>query len=415
MKRREALGMIGLGSVGLMQQRVPLGTFPTNPNDEEAFWKQVRAQFPLTTERVYLNTGGLGPASYPVLDAVQRTTMAQQLMSETGHNLIDQTRDKVAPFFGVKSSEIAFTRNATEGNATIASGLKLQAGDEVIFESHAHPSGSIPWMVRRKEAGIKIKIFTPDPFNQAENIDRIAKLITPRTRVIQVSHVTAPTGILFPVKEIAALAKSKNIWFHVDGAQSAGMMPVNIAEIGCDSWATSCHKWMGASHGTGVLWVREDRLNDVVPTDVGSYGDSKYELPDQFEYNLRAQRYECGTRDAAQIVGIGAAVDFLTRIGLERIQKRGQAMALYLQSKFKEIPGVTVLTPSNPAMMGSITTFKSEKMTYDQINNKFGSEYKLRCRVVTEDNLNALRISTHIFNNFEECERIVEAARKVLG
>lgn len=412
MNRRHALSILSASSFAAC---APLPVFPTNPNEEEDFWKQVRAQFPLTQDRVYFNTGGLGAASYPVLDAVYRTMMAQQTIGETGHNLIDPVREKVAQFFGVKSSEIAFVRNATEGNATIASGLKLHAGDEVIFERHAHPSGAIPWMVQAKERGINVKAFTPSATSQAENLNRIEALISPKTRLIQVSHVTAPTGILFDVKAIANLAKSKGIWFHIDGAQSAGMLDFKISDLGCDSFTTSSHKWMGAPHGTGFLWIREDRLDEVVPTDVGSYSDSKYQIPDVFEYNLKAQRYEAGTRDAAQIVGIGVAVDFLARIGMSRIEARGRALAQYLQNKLREIPSVEVLTPQNPSMMGAITTFKSSKMPYNEINAKFGSEYKLRCRIVTEDNLNALRISTHLYNNFAECDRAIEAARKVLG
>jgi selenocysteine lyase/cysteine desulfurase len=381
---------------------------------EDRYWELVREQFPLTRDRTYLNTGGLGPAPYPVLDAVHQTMTALQMVSETGHRRIEEARDPVAAFLNVKPTEIAFTRNATEGNATVASGLQLKAGDEVVFESHAHPGGSIPWMVRQKMHGIKVRIFEPDPTSAARNLERIKALITPRTCVIQVSHVTAPTGIVMPVRQIAELARESGIWFHVDGAQSAGMFPVDVHAIGCDSYATSGHKWMGAPHGTGILFVKEDRLDEVTPTDVGAYADAGYELPDQFAFNPTAQRYECGTHDAASVEGIVAAVHFLNQIGMERIGAYGKELARYLQAQLRTISGVTVLTPVDLDLSASITTFKTDTVRYDDLYRFLLQEYKLRCRVVSERGLDALRVSTHIFNSRADCDSVVEGVKDAL-
>lgn len=382
---------------------------PTGDFDDETFWRQVRAQYPLTRDRIYLNTGGLGPAPYPVLDAAHRTTLELQAISEHGHHLIEEAREPVAAFFGIRPSEIAFTRNATEANSTVASGLRfLQARDEVIFESHAHPGGSLAWMNRQKTDGIQVKIFDPDPRSIEGNLDRIRDLITPRTRVIQVSHVTAPTGIRMPVKAIAQLARERDIWFHVDGAQSAGMFPIDLAEIGCDSYGTSGHKWMGAPHGTGVLFVREDRLDDVVPTEVGAYSDDGYELPDRFEYVPTARRYEPGTRDAARVQGLVAAVGFLEEINVARVAGYAQSLAGYLQDRLRDIDGVTVLTPADAALSGSITTYRVDRVPYDELFRHLLEVHGLRCRVVSERGLDALRVSTHIFNSREDCDRVIE-------
>lgn len=422
--RRQFLKKVGRGTAALAAGPLLGGARPDAPwpppvgVDDDDFWKLVRAQFPLTHERTYLNTGGLGPASYPVLDVVQRTTMELQAISETGHRNIDEARAPVAAFFGVTPAEIAFMRNATEGNATIASGLlTMQAGDEVIFESHAHPGGAIPWMNRQKQQGIKVKIFEPDPRSAEGNLQRIADLITPRTRAIQVSHVTAPTGIRLPAKAIANLAQEHGCWFHIDGAQSAGMITFDLKEIGCDSYATSGHKWMGAPHGTGVLYVREDRLDEVAPTEVGAYSDAGadgYHLPDVFEYNPAAQRYEPGTRDATKAMGVAAAVAFLEGIGMDRVAAYGQGLARYLQNQLRQIDGVTVLTPEDASLSGSITTFKTDTVPYDELYRFFAREFQLRCRVVTERGLDALRVSTHIFNNKTDCDRVVEATHAVL-
>ena len=401
------LALAPLGRAAAAVPRLPDGT----PD-----WRVVRDLYPLTRERVYLNTGGLGPASYPALDAAQRTTMELQRLSETGHGLFDEARAAVAAFLGAKPAEIAFVRNATEATSTVASGLVLRRGDEVIFESHAHPGGSFPWLNRQKLDGIKVKIFEPDPTSASGNVERIARLITPRTRVVQVSHVTAPTGIRMPVREIAALAREKDCWFHVDGAQAAGMIPVDIAGIGCDSYATSGHKWLGAPHGTGVLFVRESRLDEVRPTEVGAYSNGEEtHLPDTFDYTPTAQRYEPGTRDVASVVGLAAAVGLMNTLGIERVAARAQALAQLLQQQLRDLPGVAVLTPASPALSGGITTIRTDGISNARLYAYLLDTHHLRCRIVNEVGLDALRISTHLFNSEEECSRVVEATRAALA
>ena len=413
-RRRDFLKTASQAALGLSLGRPEAGqrtSASLPPPDDPNFWMAVRAAYPLTRERAYLNTGGLGPAPYPVLDVLYRTTMELQTVSETGHKRIEAAREPVAAFLGASPSEIAFTRNATEGNATLASGLDLGAGDEVIFESHAHPGGAYPWLSRQKQDGIRVKLFEPDPTSAAGNLERIEALITPRTRVIQVSHVTAPTGIRMPVKEIAKLAHDRGCWFHIDGAQSAGMIPVDVHASGCDSYATSGHKWLGAPHGTGVLYVRESRLDDVRPTEVGAYSDDgDVRLPDRFDYTPTARRYEPGTRDAASVAALVAAVAFMEEIGMERVAARGQHLAQYLQAGLGELPGVTILTPSDPSLSAAMTTLKLADVPYDRLYAYY-SKHGMRCRIVTEQGLDAVRVSTHIFNSEAECDRVIEATR----
>ena len=388
---------------------------PAARDDEEAFWAFVRAQYPLTRDRVYFNTGGLGPAPYPVLDAQARTAADLQHVSETGHDRLEAARAPVAAFFGCAPDELAFMRNATEANSTVASGLKaLRRGDEVLFESHAHPGGSIPWVSRAKQEGIRIRIFEPDAPTPDALLERIERAITPRTRVIQVSHVTAPTGIRMPVERIAALAKARNIWFHIDGAQSAGMFPVDVHALGCDSYGASCHKWMGAPHGTGVLYVRAGRFDDIAPTEVGAYSDAGLDLPDRLDYAPSARRFEPGTRDAASVVGIAAAAAFLTEIGLARIQARGHGLARRAAAGLAAIGGVEVVSPSHAALATSITTFRAARVPFAQLTASLLSTHKLRCRQVAEQGLNAVRVSTHLFTSEADVDRLIAAVAQTV-
>jgi selenocysteine lyase/cysteine desulfurase len=381
--------------------------------DDLDFWRQVRALYPLTHERAYLNTGGLGPSPFPVIDRAYQTMLDLQRRSEHGHSMIMEAREPVAEFLGADHGEIAFTRNATEGNSTVASGLQLNSGDEVIFEAHAHPGGAVPWLNRAKRDGIKVRLFEPDPDSADTNLERIEAQITDRTRVIQVSHVTAPTGIKMPVERIRELAHDRGIWFHIDGAQSAGMFPFDLHQIGCDSYATSCHKWMCAPVGTGVIYVMADRLDEVYPTEVGSY-TGPYKLPDTFEYDETAQRFESGTRDATSIVGLAAATEFLNEIGLERVAVRNRSLAKYLQAGLSEIPEVTILSPAGDELGAPMTTYKIDGVPYDVLSSFLHDEYQLRCRVVSERGLDALRVSTHIFNFEHECDRVVEGTRAAI-
>lgn len=387
----------------------------TWPDDDDDFWAMVRKQYPLTYDRVYLNTGGLGPATYAALDAMRTTQMDLQRLSETGHGMLAGAREVAARFLGADPEEIAFLRNATEGNATVASGFSFSSGDEVIFESHAHPGGAIPWMTRQKESGVKVKVFEPDRESAEGNVQRIVDQITPRTRVVQVSHITAPTGVVMPVDEIAAVCRDRGIWFHIDGAQSAGAIPFDLHAIGCDSYATSGHKWLGAPHGTGMLYVRKDRLDEVIPTEVGAYSNSDFVIPDSLGYTPTAQRYEPGTRDVESVVGMKAAMEFMMSIGMDRVAAYTESIGRYLHEQLAALPGVEVLTPSAAGLRGAMTTFKTSTVKYDELYRGLLQDHKLRCRIVTEQGLDALRVSTHIFNSRADCDRVVEGTKALLA
>lgn len=380
----------------------------------EPFWAAVQASYVIEPPLMYFNTGGLGPAPRRVLDIFTRTMMAHQRVSDTGHDLFDGAREEVAKFFAVKPEEVCFTRNATEGNSIVAAGLRLAKGDEVIFESHAHPGGSFPWVNQQQLNGIVVKLFDPDPASPEGNLERIKALITPRTKVIQVSHVTAPTGIVFPVAEIAKLARQHGAWFHIDGAQSAGMFPFGLRDTGCDSFATSGHKWLGGPHETGIFYVRHERQDTLAPIEVGAYSGELPFLPGTLKYVDSAVRYEYATRSAASIVALAEALRFQEEIGRERIAAHGRALAEQLRAGLAKIPDVEILTPTRPEMRGSITTFRSSRLPYDKLFGELWGKYHCRCRPVSEQKLDALRVSTHSFNSSAQVDHLLEGITTVL-
>ena len=421
--RKDFLRCLGAGTVGALAAPAwgaslapsPLpGLPPDDAADPEAFWRGVRASFILDPGLAYLNTGGLGPASAPVLELFTKTMLAHQRVSDTGFPSFAPARAETARFFGVAPGEICFTRNTTEGNSIVAAGVALSPGDEVILDSHAHPGGSFPWYNQSRVRGVVVKLFEPDPETAAGNVERIQRLITARTRVIQISHVTAPTGIVLPAPAIAALARSRGVWFHIDGAQSAGMFPFGLRDLGCDSFATSGHKWLGGPQETGVFFIRQDRLDEVAPCEAGAHTGRLPFLPGTLKYEPSAARHEYGTRNAASVVALAAALRWQETIGRERIAARGRALADRVRAGLERLPGVEILTPPAPELRGSILTFRARQIPYDVLFGRLWKGHRLRCRPVSEQHLNAVRVSTHLFNSPEECDRLVSAVASLL-
>ncbi|MBI2513140.1 MAG: aminotransferase class V-fold PLP-dependent enzyme [Opitutae bacterium] len=419
MPRKTFLRQIGWGTLGValagdrlaaaMTSEAKLPVF--EPSRSDQFWRAVRGQYELAADLTYLNTGGLGPSPRVVGEAFASTTRSLQGRLDTGHALFDEARRVVADFFGAAPDEVCFTRNTTEGNSIVAAGLDLRAGDEVILESHAHPGGSLPWLNQAKRRGIAVKVFEPDPSSPTGNLERIRALIRSRTRAVQVSHVTAPTGILMPVREIAALAREQSIWFHVDGAQSSGMVPFSLREIGCDSFATSGHKWLGGPRETGVLFIRRERNDEVSPAHVGAYSSCDFDFDGRLTYADGARRHEYGTRNAASVVALAAAIRFQQEVGRTRVADCGASLAQRVQAGLAPIRGVEILTPASPQMRAAMTTFAVPGVEAARLFGYLMEHHALRCRPVTETGLQAVRVSTHVFNTPAECDRLIAAVR----
>ena len=424
--RRTFVQSVGLGALGALAGAAPLAAAPPAAPAQpalpvlpaydaarpDAVWRAVRALYPLRDDPVYLNTGGLGPVSQPVLDRVGATMAEMQAHSEPEHERrIEPARQAMARFLGARPDEICFARNATEGNSVIAAGLALAAGDEVIFESHAHPGGSYPWCNQVQRRGVVVKLFEPDPASPEGNVARIRALLTPRTKVIQVSHITCTTGLVMPVAAIAALAHAHGAWCHVDGAQAAGMIPVDCPALGCDSYAFSGHKWLGGPHETGVLYLRRARLEEVALTGIGSHSGELLFLPGVVQLEPGAHRHEYGTRNHGLIAGLIEAVRLQEAIGRDRLAAYGRAMATRLQAELGAIPGVELLTPRADALRASITTFQLPRVPAAKLNDYLKRRHRLRCRPVTEQGLQAVRVSTHLAKSPAECERVIVAVR----
>jgi len=385
-----------------------------DPRDEK-FWTELRTRFPLTRSRTYLNTGGLGASPQVAIDAMQTKTNELEEISDVGHTheLWAQIKGKAGLVLGCDGDEIAYTRNTTEGANIICNGLRLKRGDEVITTTHEHVGNTVTWLARQKRDGIVVKTFTPSTASAAENIDRIAELVTPNTRALSISHVTCATGQVLPVKEIGQLAAAHDLWYFVDGAQAPGMMPIDVRAIGCHAYATSGHKWLLGPKGTGLLYVRKDALDDIEAQFVGAYSaNGAWDMisTGQFEFADTAQRFEYGTVNVPLFVGLGASMQFLLDIGIDNIWRRDHALGAALIGGLNEL-GAEVLSPQHSDEHSGIITFRLEHIAYAELQQFLASEYQLRTRGIYEGGLNGLRVSLHIYNSFADVERVLQGIR----
>ncbi len=384
----------------------------SDPSD----WRWVRAQFEVPADEAYFNTGTLGSRPRQVSEAVanhmreiEQTIAHFDYRPEhpeylAGYGKQEELRAKIAPLFNAKAREIALTQNATMGTNFIANGLDLHAGDEVLMTDQEHIGNKGPWELREKREGIvvrKLPIGTPP--SDPESVVRIfTDAISPRTRVIDVPHITSKLGIVMPVAQICAAARPRNIFTLVDGAQVIGQLRIDVKSIGCDAYTTSPHKWLLAPVGNGLLYVSDDRLRDVWAT-LASGNWNNYDPADGA---FRLMQF--GTANLSLLVGLGAAVDFYNSIGPQRIEQRVMELSNRLRNGLNSIDRARIASPTHPAMTCGIVTWGIDGVPGPRLMDELWSRRKIRVRSVDE---HVVRQSSHFYNTAEEIDATLEIAR----
>jgi len=400
-------------ATSISSSAMPLSV-PENADSDESFWKLVRSQFPLSNDMTYLNNGTMGVSPYAVIDAVyQRSVMvnAKGIYGGGDH----EAMTALARFVGADESEMAFTHNVTEGNNLVAQGLPLKKGDEVIMSSHEHVGGALPWLNRAKQDGIVIKVISFGN-SAAETLNIIESAITKKTKVIALPHIPCTIGQVLPIKQIAALAKSKGIFSFFDGAHGPGMLDMDLHDIDCDFYSSCCHKWLLGPKGTGFLYVKKEKLDVLKPIMVGAYSDTGWDMlsnpPSMKGYAPSAHRFCYGTQSSELYAGIESAVKFHETIGKKVIEARVKFLTEHLRNKLKEIStNIELVTPEEPASRAAVTAFRLKNMTMQVFQELAGKE-NFTIRTVPENNVNCIRVSTHIYNQINEIDRFAELVKK---
>ena len=373
---------------------------------------RIRQQMPATTKNLFLNAGSFGPLPSCVLQAMQEQMQEEWQNGRLGAaafeamgKIYGDARSSVARLLNADLDEIALTDNTGEGLNIISNGIQWHEDDEVITTNHEHMSLLAPLYQLRDRYGIVVRFADIGPAAERPVLKAIADLVTPRTRLISISHVTWTTGAVLNISEVAYMGREWGIPVLIDGAQSAGAIPVDVRVFGIDFYAIPMQKWLCGPDGTGALYVRKDALSYVSPTYVGPWS-IKHEEGQEWELLESAQRFEVGGRQTAAIAGQAAILKWLEEtVGYQWLFERIASLSGYAYKALIEVPGLTILTP-RPGESG-LVSFKLEGRDDAEIVTYLRDKHNIYIRNIPTTK--SLRISTGFYNTEEEIDKIVAA------
>lgn len=368
--------------------------------DDEAYWAEIRRQF-LITDGIFMNTGTWGALPLPVLEAIEAHMRAFETVFHQLPFDAHAFRGQLATLVGVPPETLAFTRNTTEGMNVVARGLDLGPGDEILTTTQEHVGGRCCWELVAARHNLVLREFEPPVPAPSEDalFEAWTSAVGPRTRVLSISHIYFSTGAIQPVRRLAEWARARGIITVVDGAHPPGMIALDITDLGCDFYASSPHKWLLAPKGSGFLYISPawiDRLWPLVAS--GGWNDLA----------LKGDRFDhVGTRNDSLLIGFQASLAFHNAIGTERIERRSRGLATRLDAGLRAQPGVRVVSPSAPEVRSAMVSFQADGMAGTDVVRQLWTRGPVRVRHVAENNLDYVRLSTHVYNNPDEVDRVV--------
>ncbi len=426
--RRRFLGAIGLPAVAaaagipiapLRQSRASaiaaeLSNHPGSPEEvarDEDFWFEVARAFTVDRSLVNLNNGGVSPAPAWVQEAMKRhLDYSNEAPVYTMWRVLEPqreaVRERLAAEWGIDTEEVALTRNASESLQICQFGYDLKRGDEVLTTNQDYPRMLTTFKQRERREGIVLKQFPiPVPAEDpAEIVRRFEQNITPRTRLILMCHMINLTGQILPVREVVRMARSRGIPVIVDGAHALAHFDFKIADLDCDNYSVSLHKWLFAPHGTGLLYVRRDKIEDMWPLMAAA---------DELDGNIRKFE-EIGTHPAANYLAIGEALTFHQGIGPKRKEARLVYLRDYWAKRLLEHDRVRLHTSLEPGLACGIATVEIEGVEPGDIGNWLWRDHHIIVTPINHDDFRGLRISPSVYNTIEELDRFVAAMENVV-
>src|SRR5262245_31218745 len=400
----------GRGTATLDVADAPLPQTPATP--DERFWKEVRSRFLVPPDLNFLNAANLCPTSLPAVEAIEKHTRGYEAgpTPEARSALMAQreaARKEIAAALRVTPEEIVITRNTTESNNFISSGLDLKAGDEVVVWADNHPSNLNAWRTKAQRFGftvVTVPAVKAHP-GTAGYVDLFTKAFTPRTKIVAVTHVSSNSGDLLPVTEICAAAREKGILSLVDGAQSFGVLDVNLSTIKPDFYSGSMHKWPCGPKEKGVLFVNRAVQDQLHPSIIGVYG-GQVGISRTFEAN--------GQRDDASIAAVTEALKFQGSIGRAVIEARSRQLAKALMDGLRALKGVTLWTNPDPARSAAIVIFQPGTLDVRRLTTALTND-RVIVTARTGKEWPGLRIAPHFYNTMDDIDRTVAAIKKYLA
>lgn len=414
--RRDFTKLFALGYAALyarsaeaLPEPVALPATPAAP--DEAFWADVKAQFLVPKEIGVMNAANLCPASRPVVEAVVNARDLEHDLSPANrarmHDAREETRSALAGFLRVQPEEIVITRNTSESNNLVSSGLDLAAGDEVLVFADNHPSNLAAWQQKGKRFSWTVRVLEqPNPHpGPGYYLEAFQKALTPRVRVLAFSHLTNTVGDLLPAAELCRAARERGVLTLLDGAQSFGLMDVDLSRIQPDFYSGSSHKWLCGPKEAGVLYVRRDVQARLSPSVVSAYPGA---------VGISKALEAMGQRDDASLLGLAEAARFQARIGRAAVEARSRALAQALLDGLRGIPGVKVWTSADPALRHSVVSFDPAGRDPQRLQALLYDEARIVCATRTGGDRPGLRLSPHFYNTQAEVERCLSALARAV-
>lgn len=372
---------------------------------DEDFWSWIRESYTVSPNIINLNNGGVSPQPKVVQDAhIRYYQYCNEAPSYYMWRILDAGREalrsKLADLCGVSPEEIAINRNSTEGLNTIIFGLNLKAGDEVVLSKFDYPNMMNAWKQREKRDGIKLNwIDIPQPLeDEAAIVELYKKAITPKTKIVHITHMINWTGNMVPSKKIADMAHSKGCEVIVDAAHSFAQVDFKLEDTGADYLATSLHKWMCAPFGSGLMYIKKDKIKNIwallsaVEPDGGDI--RKFE--------------SIGTRSMASEMAIGAAVDFHNLIGGKRKEERLRYLKNYWVEKVKDLPKAQLYTSLKPEFSCALTCFGFEGWKAQDIDAYLFEKHKVHVVSIVQEKVNGIRITPSVYTSTKDLDVLVK-------
>ena len=379
---------------------------------DEDFWREIQSAFTVDRNIVNLNNGGVSPSPAMVQDAMRRYLEFSNLapvhtMWRILEPEIESVRSRLAASFGCDRDEMAITRNASEALEICQLGLDLQRGDEVLTTDQDYPRMLTTLRQRELRDGIVLKTISfPTPPPSLDDLyQRFADAITPRTRVIHFCHITNLTGQIFPVKRICQMARSRGIEAIVDGAHAYAQFPFRHADLDCDYYGTSLHKWLLAPHGTGFLYVRRSKIAKLWPL---------MPAPADMAGNIRKFE-EIGTHPAANHNAIGEALTFHEAIGGDRKAARLRYLRGLWTERLTKLPGITTHTSSDPEQSCGLGLLSVEGKPAPQMAEQLWNNHRILTTPIVHADYQGLRITPNIYTTLAEIDIFCGAVEKIVA
>ena len=384
---------------------------PSNP--DERYWQRIRDAFIMPSGFACLNAANLCPSPASVLAAADTATRSvdadpsYQNRARTKEGR-EATRKKLAAALRVTPEEIVVTRNTSESNNFVSSGLDLRAGDEVLVFSDNHPSNLAAWRQKAQRFGFTVKtVEQVNPHPGAEYyVDAFRRAMTGATKVVAITHVTATVGDVMPVREICEMARERGALSLVDGAQSFGVLDVDLSNLKPDFYSGSAHKWPCGSKENGVLFVSARVHDRIKPSIVSLY-------PGDVGISRTLEAF--GQRDEAAMMGFGAALDFQKEVGLAAIDRRARQLAAMAIAGLKKIDGVKVWTHDDPARSAAVVSFLPGSLDVRKLHQALYENDRIVCATRGGSDRAGLRFSPHFYNLESDIERAVAAVKRYMA